>query len=75
MPMSSTSTTPRLRLVGLVELNPTPGDHTLIATGFARLPREVRRTGGVTRLVGYESVPNVDARTSAASDLASSRLP
>ena len=63
MTVTSASKAPLLRLVGLIELDPTPGDHTLIATGFARLPREVRHTGRVARLVGYESLPNVYART------------
>lgn len=58
MAMNAASSTSPLRLVGLIELDPVPGDHSLIATGFARLPREVRHTGGVTRLMGYEGVPS-----------------
>lgn len=56
--MNAARSTSPLRLVGLIELDPVPGDHSLIGTGFARLPREVRHTGGVTRLIGYEGVPS-----------------
>ena len=69
MAMNPASTTPLLRLVGLVESDPTPGDHKLITSGFARLPREVRHTGGVTRLVGYESLPNAGAHAPVTSQM------
>lgn len=44
-----------LRLVGGQARDPAPGDHSLIAAMFARLPREVPHTGDVTRLLGYEA--------------------
>ena len=46
----------RLRLVGQQEFNPAPGDHSLIASMFERLPKEVRQSRDLTRLIGYEAV-------------------
>ena len=44
----------RIQLVGQQQLNPAEGDHSLIATLFDRLPREVKHTGRITRFVGYD---------------------
>ncbi|HHY97159.1 MAG TPA: hypothetical protein GX509_00300 [Firmicutes bacterium] len=41
----------RMLFVGLQEINPVQGDHSLIRTAFNRLPEEVKHTGGVTRFV------------------------
>lgn len=44
-----------MQLVGWQQINPEPGDHSLIATMIDRLPKQVKHVGKVSRFVGYES--------------------
>ena len=44
-----------MKLIGGQQLNPEPGDHSLYAELFGRLPEEVRHDGHAIRYVGYES--------------------
>lgn len=46
---------PQIRLVGLQAVNLAPGDYSLIASAFKRLPAEVMRADRVQRIIGYKN--------------------
>jgi GrpB-like predicted nucleotidyltransferase (UPF0157 family) len=51
-----------MRLVGGQQLNAAQGDYSLIATLFDRLPREVKHTVAVPRIVGFEGFLGAEDR-------------
>lgn len=46
----------QMQLIGMYKLNPVVGDYSLYESAFQRLPIEVKHTGNIARLVGFDSI-------------------
>ncbi len=44
-----------MQLIGLRQLNPAPGDYSMIADAFRRLPAEVMSPGQLNRMIGFSA--------------------